>query len=241
VVVDLSQSDAMTVVIVFRVKDMGITLVTFASSVPSAASIVVSTILSIWMSLTTIGRSAPIPVECTNKCGKHTKRKDLVQHLFKECPLTSILCEFCSAQIQRGEMHRHLAENLTTHISLMVDPFHEKISLLSQQIDDAEEKIRELSDDNQYLAGEVERLCLRASKNEEEIHRLRQDNLETQSLYSEMYQRNNELMRNFEGLQKEHEDLKQENEVLHERADQPSAELNYFQKKKPGIYDFESL
>ena len=170
-------------------------------------------------------------VECTNKCGKYTKRKDLDQHLFEECPLTSIPCEFCSAQIKRGEMHKHLVENLTTHISLMVDPVHEKMGLLAQQIDDAEEKIHELSDDNQYLQGEVERLCLRAGKNEEEIHRLRQDNLETQSLYSEMYQQNNKLMRNFEGLQREHESLKEENEVLRERVSQLSADLAHFQKK----------
>lgn len=165
------------------------------------------------------------PVECTNECGKHTKRKDLVQHLFAECPLTSISCEFCSAQIKRGEMQKHLAENLTIHISLLVDPFREKMDLLSQQVDDAEEKIRELTDDNQYLQGEVERLCLRAGKNEEEIRRLRQDNLETQSLYSEMHQRNNELMRNYEGLQKEYEDLKQDNEALHARANQLSTDL----------------
>jgi regulator of replication initiation timing len=122
----------------------------------------------------------------------------------------------------------------------MVDPLHEKMGLLSQQIDDAEEKIRELSDDNQYLQGEVERLCLRAGKNEEEIHRLRQDNLETQSLYSEMYQQNNELTRNFEGLQKEYEDLKQENEVLHERANQLSADLTRFQLKEEKTQEFTS-
>ena len=168
------------------------------------------------------------PVECTNKCGKHAKRKDLAQHLFDECPLTSILCEFCSAQIERREMHKHLAENLTSHISLMVDPLHEKMGLLSQQVDEAEEKIRVLTDDNEYLQGEVERLCLRAGKNEEEIHRLRQNNLETQSLYSEMHQRNNELMRNYKGLQKVYEDLKQDNEVLHARADQLSADLAQF-------------
>ncbi len=178
------------------------------------------------------------PVECTNKCGKYTKRKDLDIHLFAECPLTSISCEFCSVQIQRGEMHKHLTDNLTTHISLMVDPLHEQMGLLSQQIDDAEERIHELSDDNQYLQGEVERLCLRAGKNEEEIHRLRQDNLETQSLYSEMYQRNTELTRNFEGLQKEYEDLKQENEVLHERTNQLSADLTRFQLKEEKNQEF---
>ena len=177
------------------------------------------------------------PVECTNQCGKHTKRKDLAQHLFEECSLTSILCEFCSARIERGEMHKHLVENLTTHISLMVDPVHEKMDLLTQQIDYAEEKIHGLSDDNQYLQGEVERLCLRAGKNEEEIHRLRQDNLETQSLYSEMYQQNNELMRNFEGLQREHENLKQENKVLCDRVSQLSADLAHFQLSEKKLQD----
>ena len=171
------------------------------------------------------------PVECTNKCGKHTKRKDLRQHLIDECPLTSIPCEFCSARIERGEMHNHLAENLTTHISLMVDPLHEKMDALSQQVDDAEKKIRQLTDDNQYLQSEVERLCLRAGKDEEEIRRLRQDNLETQNLYSEMHQQNNELMRNYEGVRKEYEDLKQDNEELHERVNQLSVDLAQLQLK----------
>ena len=180
------------------------------------------------------------PVECTNECGKHTKRKDLVQHLFAECPLTSISCEFCSAQIKRGEMHKHLAENLTTHISLLVDPFHEKMGLLSQQVDDAEEKICQLTDDNQYLQGEVERLCMRTGKNEEEIRRLRQNNLETQSLYSEMHQRNNELMRNYEDLQKEYEDLKQDNEALHARANQLSADLATYKLTEKKSQEFAS-
>ena len=169
------------------------------------------------------------PVECTNKCGKHTiKRKDLAQHLFAECPHTSVPCEFCSAQIKREEMHKHIAENLKTHILLMVDPLHDKMGLLSEQADDAKEKIRMLADDNQYLQGEVERLCLCTGKNEKEIHHLRQDNLETQSLYSEMHQRYSELMQSYESLQRDYEGLKRDNEVLHERVSQLSVDLAKF-------------
>ena len=85
-----------------------------------------------------------------------------------------------------------------------------------------------LTDDNQYLQGEVERLCLCIGKNEEEIRRLRQDNLETQSLYSKMNKRYSELAQSYEDLQKKYEGLKQDNEALHERAIQLSADLAEF-------------
>ena len=160
------------------------------------------------------------PVECTNKYGKCTRRKDLAQHLFSECPRTSVPCEFCSAQILRGEMHEHIVSNLTTHISLMVD---NRLDGICQQVDEAEGKISELKRDNQYVQDE---LHVHAYKNKEELRRLREDiNLKIQTLHEEMHQQNDELMRKY---QKEYEDLKQENKELRERVSQLSAEIANF-------------
>ena len=200
------------------------------------------------------------PVECTNKCGKNVKRKDLHQHLSDKCPLTSVCCEFCSAQVLRGEMREHLMLNLTTHILLMVNPLHERLDKAEEEIrllthenqhlrDNVKEEIRKLSHENQcqqgnvkeeirklthenrHLHDDIEKVCLHARKNEEEIRRLREDNLETQSLCSAIRQQNSQLTRKYESLQKEHEDLKEENKELHIRADIASFKLLEKEKK----------
>ena len=160
------------------------------------------------------------PVECVNKCGAHPQRKDLSQHLSNECPLTSISCEDCSAQVLRGEMHKHLS-------------FHEKLGLL----DETEQEIHKLRDENQYLRGVVENLHLCTSKNEEEIRRLRLDNLEIQT---EMRQQNDELIRNHEDLRKVCESLKQEYELLHASATQLSTDLAQFKLIEKESREFTS-
>ena len=234
------------------------------------------------------------PVECVNKCGKQTVRKDLRRHISDECPLTSIQCEFCPTKVLRGKMHEHLMLNLTTHILLMVNPLHEKLDKAEEEIrllthenqhiwDNVEEEIRKLTHENQHLRDNVEgkirklthenqhrqdnvkeeickltnenryvqkeeirklihenrhlqdnieRLCLRADKNEEEIRRLREDNLEIRNLCSRVHQQNYKLARSYESLQKEYEDLKQENEELLLRADLLSADIAYFKLKE---------
>ena len=162
------------------------------------------------------------PVECTNKCGKSVKRKDLQEHISRKCPLTSIPCEFCSLPVLRGEMHEHLVSNLTTHVSLMVD---DKFDRLRQEVDEAKGKVRELKRENQYLQSE---LRLHVNKNKEDLRRLREDGLKTQNLYTEIHRQNDELTRKYENLEKEHKDLKQENKELHERASQLSADVANF-------------
>ena len=216
------------------------------------------------------------PVECVNKCGKQTVRKDLRRHISNECPLTSIQCEFCLTKVLRGKMHEHLMLNLTTHILLMVNPLHEKLDKAEEEIclltyenqhlrDNVEDEIRKLTlenrhqqdsvkeeickltnenwhvqkekickliHENRHLQDNVERLCLRADKNEEEIRRLREDNLEIRNLCSKVHQQNDKLTRSYESLQKEYEALKQENEELLVRADVLSADIAYFKLKE---------
>ena len=92
-------------------------------------------------------------------------------------------------------MHEHLVSNLTTHVPLMVD---DKFNRLHQQIDEADEKIHELRQENQYLKDDVEKLHMQVGKNKEEISRLKEDNL---SLYSETRQQKDELMKKYDNLQ----------------------------------------
>ena len=183
------------------------------------------------------------PVECVNECGARPKRKDLEQHISDECLLMNIPCGYCSVHVLRRDMHKHLAANLITHISLMVD---EKLDGLHQQALEADEKIHDLRQENQYLQDDVEKLRLQIGKNKEEISGLREDNLETQSLYSEMRQQNigltknyDDLQENYKGLQKDYdglcenyEDLKQENNQLQAKVKQLSDDIELTKKER---------
>ena len=63
------------------------------------------------------------PVPCPNKCGVDPERQNVETHVNTQCPLTIVNCDFrytgCEVQLARGVMPTHLAESLTTHISLL--------------------------------------------------------------------------------------------------------------------------
>lgn len=172
------------------------------------------------------------PVECVNKCGAHPKRKDLHQHISDECHLTSIPCELCYEKVLRGEMREHLVSNLTTHISLMID---DKLDAVHEQAQEAEERMHELRQENQYLQDDVEKLRLQVGKNKEEIHRLSEENTETQTLYSEMSQQNEELTENCGNLQEKLEVVSEDYEHLHDGYDDLKQENDRLQE------DYECL
>ena len=60
------------------------------------------------------------PVPCPNNCGVNPERQNVETHVNTECPLT---CDFrytgCEVQLTRKDMLTHVAENLTTHTSLL--------------------------------------------------------------------------------------------------------------------------
>ena len=63
------------------------------------------------------------PVPCPNKCGLNPERQKVETHVNMQCPLTIVNCDFrytgCEVHLPRRDMPTHLAENLTTHISLL--------------------------------------------------------------------------------------------------------------------------
>jgi len=63
------------------------------------------------------------PVPCPNKCGVNPERQNIEMHVTTKCPLTIVNCDFhytgCEVQLARMDMPTHLAECLTTHISLL--------------------------------------------------------------------------------------------------------------------------
>ena len=63
------------------------------------------------------------PVPCPNQCGSTIQRQNINSHVAKECPLTTINCDFhhvgCAVKLPRQDIPEHLRENLLTHISLL--------------------------------------------------------------------------------------------------------------------------
>ena len=63
------------------------------------------------------------PVPCPNKCGGNPERQNIEAHVNTQCPLTIVNCDFlytgCEVQLARRDMPTHLAESLTTNISLL--------------------------------------------------------------------------------------------------------------------------
>ena len=63
------------------------------------------------------------PVPCPNKCGVIPQRQNIEVHVNTQCPFTVVNCDFhytgCEVQLARRDMPTHLAESLTTHISLL--------------------------------------------------------------------------------------------------------------------------
>ena len=65
------------------------------------------------------------PVKCQNKCGLSPQRKNLENHIAKDCPLTIVDCEFqhmgCNVKLPRKEMSAHLERSMAHHLSLQVE------------------------------------------------------------------------------------------------------------------------
>ena len=63
------------------------------------------------------------PLSCPNSCELVLQRREIENHVKKECPLTSIDCDFhmvgCKAQLSRKDMPRHTSCDLAPHLSLL--------------------------------------------------------------------------------------------------------------------------
>ncbi len=77
------------------------------------------------------------PLSCPNKCPLILQRQNLECHIAKECPLTTINCDFhyvgCTVKLPRQDMAEHLKDNLTTHVSLLVISHAKQHDEIAQQ------------------------------------------------------------------------------------------------------------
>ena len=87
------------------------------------------------------------PVQCTNKCGKITKRQYHKAHISDDCPLTVIDCDFshvgCEAKLPRKDMAAHLTENVVKHVSLHIVSYKQ----LKEENEQLKQQVAQLTQD----------------------------------------------------------------------------------------------
>ena len=63
------------------------------------------------------------PLSCPNSCGMVLQRRELENHVEKDCLLTPIDCDFslvgCKARLARKDMPSHVSRDLSAHMSLL--------------------------------------------------------------------------------------------------------------------------
>ena len=113
------------------------------------------------------------PVPCPNECGVYPERRNVHDHVNKDCPLTVVVCDFhyagCQVRLPRRDILSHLNENLSSHMALMgvhSQRMAEKVVEKDEQIDEAigrltnelskiqevnEQRINELEKENRAL------------------------------------------------------------------------------------------
>ena len=71
------------------------------------------------------------PVECPSKCGLVVEAQNLQAHLYSDCELAEVECEFnhagCEARITRKLLPSHMTDNVVQHMSLLNRKYKDKI------------------------------------------------------------------------------------------------------------------
>ena len=130
------------------------------------------------------------PVPCPNECGVYPERRNVHDHLNKDCPLTLVSCDFhyagCQVRLPRRDILSHLNEKLSSHMALlgvhsqrMAEMVMEKDEVigrltneLSEKLGVNEQKINELEKENQALRTSLEQKGEEIDKRGEEIAEL---------------------------------------------------------------------
>ncbi|XP_064384820.1 TNF receptor-associated factor 4-like [Halichondria panicea] len=106
------------------------------------------------------------PVRCPNECGSTLQRQNLDSHVAKECPLTTINCDFhhmggCAVKLSRQNMPEHLRENLITHISLLASSHakqQDEIKQITQEKKNMKSEIENLSENHRIQEAATNRI-----------------------------------------------------------------------------------
>ena len=115
------------------------------------------------------------PVPCPNECGVYPERRNVHDHVNKDCPLTLVICDFhyagCQVRLPRRDILSHLNENLSSHMALlgvhsqrMAERAMEKDEVIKRLKNEFEVLKKELRSDNEALKQEVAELSSKQEK-----------------------------------------------------------------------------
>ena len=128
------------------------------------------------------------PVPCPNECGVYPERRNVHDHVNKDCPLTLVSCDFhyagCQVRLPRRDILSHLNENLSSHMALlgahsqqMAEMVMEKdeairrlTNELSKEVEENKRKINELENENQALRNSLGEEIAELKKAQESKH-----------------------------------------------------------------------
>ena len=147
------------------------------------------------------------PLPCPNQCGSFPQRQNIENHIDKECPLTTISCDFhhvgCTVTLPRKDMPEHLRENLITHISLLATS-HSKhqTKLVENQAEIIKQK------------DEISKQQAKLTEHQDKITKQKDNISEQQTQIAHFRDRNVILEQKLKSMQAEVTALKQENATL---------------------------
>ena len=133
------------------------------------------------------------PVPCPNECGVYPERRNVHDHVNKDCPLTRVICDFdyagCQVRLPRKDIQSHLNDNLSSHMALlgahsqrMAEKVMEKdeqirrlSNELSKEVEENKRQIDEVEKENQTLRNSLEQKIANLSREGKEALRRAQE------------------------------------------------------------------
>ena len=148
------------------------------------------------------------PVPCPNECGVYPERRNVHDHVNKDCPLTLVSCDFhyagCQVRLPRRDILSHLNENLSSHMALL--GAHSQ--RMAERVMEKDEAIGRLTNELSEKLGVNERKIVALEKENQALRN---------SLEQKGEELNNESKRVQEVSKRDCEALKQELAALKER------------------------
>ena len=113
------------------------------------------------------------PVQCPNECGAFPQRKNVDNHVQKDCPLTVVECDFhyagCEVKLPHRKMLQHLKDGLVAHVSLLAashkrqqDEYQKEIKVLNKRHQkDIKTLKRRQEEEIKAMSGEISKLKMK--------------------------------------------------------------------------------
>ena len=104
------------------------------------------------------------PLPCPNACGVYPERRNVHDHVNKDCPLTLVICDFhyagCQVRLPRRDILSHFNENLSSHMALL--GVHSQ--RMAEKVMEKDEQIERLKNEFEGLKQEVAELSSKQEK-----------------------------------------------------------------------------